>query len=129
MYYNIEGSPSHSALIIEANMKIQEKKLLMKAMLLSTRNPPMTPLILTRTLTAPRATMLVKVAMRAEKRVTVLPVCCQIKREGKLEGGAEVVEEGMAEGVEYRKEGVGDKEVGVGGEEGVVDLVMEDLIQ
>ena len=47
---------------------------------------------------APRVTMLVKVVMRAEKSVTVLPVCCQLKRQGKLEEGAEV-EEGMAEGI------------------------------
>ena len=58
MYYNIEGSQSHSDLIIEANMKIQEKNFLMQAMLLSIKNPPITPLILTRALTAPRVTMM-----------------------------------------------------------------------
>ena len=67
MYYNIEGSQSHSALIIEANMKIQEHNLLMKAMLFSIKNHPITPPILMRVLTAPRATMLVKVVMRAER--------------------------------------------------------------
>ena len=39
MYYNIEGSQSHSALIIEANMKLQEKNLLMIAMLFSMKIP------------------------------------------------------------------------------------------
>ena len=80
MYYNIEGSQLDSALIIEANMKLQDKNLLMIAMLLSMKNSPITPLILTRALTVPRATMLIKVVMRAEKRVTVLPVCCQLKQ-------------------------------------------------
>ena len=41
---------------------------------------------------------------------------------GKLEDGTEVVEEGMVEGV-------ADEEEGVVGEEGVVDLVVEDLRQ
>ena len=128
MYHNIEGSQSHSALlIIEANMKIQEKNLQVKAMLLSLKNPPIIPLIPTRALTAPRVTMPVKVVIRAEKRVTVLSVCCQLKQQGKLKDGAEVVEEGIAEGVEYREEGVADKEEGV--EEGLVDLVVEDLKQ
>ena len=61
-------------------MKIQEKNLLMKAMLLSMKNPPITPLILMRALTASRVTLLVKVVMRAEKSVAVLPVCCQLKQ-------------------------------------------------
>ena len=52
-------------------MKIQ-KNVLMKAMLLSMKNPPITPLIPTRALTAP---MLVTVVMRAEKRGTVLKNC------------------------------------------------------
>ena len=59
MYYNMEGSQSDSALIIEANMKFQEK------------NHPITPLILTRAQTAPKAAMLVTGMMRAEKRWTV----------------------------------------------------------
>ena len=55
--------------------------------------------------------MLVKVMIIAEKRVIVLPVCCQLKRQGKLEG--------MAEGIEYSEEDVADEEGGVGREEGV----------
>ena len=63
-------------------------------------------------------------------------MCCPLKRQSKLEDGAEVVEEGMTEGVEYREEGMAEEDEGVGGEEGledreegVVDLVVEDLKQ
>ena len=54
-------------------MKIQKKNLLMKSMLLSMKNTTITPLILTRALTAPRVTMLV--VMRTEMRVTFLKNC------------------------------------------------------
>ena len=40
MYYNLEGSQSHSALIIEANMKIQEKNLQMKSTLFVSEESP-----------------------------------------------------------------------------------------
>ena len=43
--------------------------------ILRMKNLLITPLILTRTLSAPRATMLVKIVMRAEKRVTILKNC------------------------------------------------------